>query len=193
MRTIVCIIGKSGAGKDTVLNSIIDKEYDRIRPVVTYTTRPKRANECNGREYNFVSQDDFNKMKAENKVIESRTYHTIKGDWTYFTCESCFADNFCNLMIATPEAVDKLYDYFDADEINVIYLTLDDKKRLLRCIERESVQKCPDYREICRRYLADDKDFCEEKIDQYRHLFRVDTDCSVEDIAKRITDIIKSI
>ncbi|MDO5560807.1 MAG: AAA family ATPase [Oscillospiraceae bacterium] len=193
MRRIICIIGKSGAGKDTALAELLKRNKQDIRPVVTYTTRPRRSSEADGREYYFVDDEVFAKLKEQNKIIESRTYHTFKGDWTYFTCESCFTDGQYNVMIATPEAVDKLCGYFGEEEIHVIFLTLDNKKRLLRCIDREEAQAKPDYSEVCRRYLADDRDFADEQINKYKNIYRVDTDDDISNIADKILDVIKSI
>jgi guanylate kinase len=46
-----------------------------VRRVPTYTTRPARATEINGREYNFVSDEAFSKLREEGRLIEyTRTY-----------------------------------------------------------------------------------------------------------------------
>lgn len=45
-----------------------------------------------------------------------------------------------------------------------IYIEADSKERLLRYINRESLQEKPNYKEVCRRFLADETDFAEEKL-----------------------------
>ena len=56
---LIILMGKSGAGKDTIQNEIIDR-YNFNRFVST-TTRPMRKGEVNGREYHFVSVEEFKK------------------------------------------------------------------------------------------------------------------------------------
>ena len=41
---------------------------------------------------------------------------------------------------------------------------MEDGLRLRRALEREEQQKVPRYKEMCRRFLADEEDFCEEKL-----------------------------
>ena len=55
-------------------------------------------------------------------------------------------------------------DYFGADKVVPIYVEVEDGDRLLRAIAREKKQDIPKYEEMCRRFLADAKDFSEENI-----------------------------
>ena len=175
MGNIFCLIGKSGAGKDTVFNELIKKNIPGLKPVVTYTTRPKRVNETEGKEYHFVDENTLHKLEAEGKVIERRTYHTVNGDWNYFTCSIDLSQSCDYIMIGTPDVVDKLYDYYDDDTVIIIYLELDEKERLLRCINREEMQSAPNYSEVCRRFLADEEDFYKGRFEKYKRLYRVDS------------------
>ena len=45
-----------------------------------------------------------------------------------------------------------------------IYIEVDDGVRLIRAVKREMEQENPHYEELCRRFLADEEDFCEENI-----------------------------
>ena len=47
-----------------------------------------------------------------------------------------------------------------------IYIEVADAERLERSIKREKKQAYPNFSEVCRRYLADEEDFAEEKIVQ---------------------------
>ena len=47
-----------------------------------------------------------------------------------------------------------------------VYIEVPDGIRLLRAVKREENQKKPNYREVCRRYLADEKDFSEENLER---------------------------
>ncbi len=190
MGKLFCIIGKSGAGKDTVFSGILEKNPDLLKPVVTYTTRPKRTSETEGKEYHFVSDTELERLEREGNVIEKRTYHTVYGDWHYFTCSIDISGNSDHIMIGTPDVVDKLYERYDNNSIVVIYLELDDKERLLRCINRESQQKLPNYSEVCRRYLADEQDFSKDRLEKYSNLYKVDSSHSIDQNIKECIEII---
>ncbi len=190
MKRLFCLIGKSGAGKDTVFGELLKRTS--LIPVVTYTTRPMRSGETDGKEYHFVTDDVLKKLEIENKIIEKRTYHTVHGDWNYFTCDIDFSLGEHHVMIGTPEVVKNLVKYYDDDMVVIIYLELDDRKRLERCINRESEQKKPNYSEVCRRYLADEEDFSESEISSYKNLFRINSERSNEENVAECVKIIKS-
>ena len=61
----------------------------------------------------------------------------------------------------------------------MVYLRLDPRLRLLRGIEREAHQATPNYAEVCRRFLADERDFAPEQLATLRNVAYVDTDRTV--------------
>ena len=69
---IVC--APSGAGKTTLVDALL-KADSGIRLSVSYTTRPPRAGEVDGREYHFVSQEKFQEMSAAGAFLESALVH----------------------------------------------------------------------------------------------------------------------
>ncbi len=76
---LIVISGPSGVGKDTV----IERMKERAVPmhfVVTATTRPARPGEVNGRDYIFVSNDEFAEMIESNELLEHAiVYNDYKG------------------------------------------------------------------------------------------------------------------
>ena len=66
---LVVISGPSGAGKDSVLARMKERPLP-YHYAVTATTRPKRAHESNGREYVFVSKDEFRRMIEGDELLE---------------------------------------------------------------------------------------------------------------------------
>ena len=74
---IFCILGKSASGKDTIYASLISISKE-LSPVVTYTTRPRRKGEINGREYHFISMHEMDMMEKNGELIERRNYDTVK-------------------------------------------------------------------------------------------------------------------
>ena len=69
-------------------------------------------------------------------------------------------------MIGTLESYEKMCTYFEAGKMVPVYIEVPDGIRLLRAVKREENQKKPNYREVCRRYLADEKDFSEENLER---------------------------
>ena len=59
---------------------------------------------------------------------------------------------------------EKIRDYFGAERVLPIYIEVEDGERLIRAIGRERTQDTPKYAEMCRRFLADDADFSEDKL-----------------------------
>jgi hypothetical protein len=66
----IVISGPSGAGKSTLLKRLFAEYPDRFGFSISHTTRGPRAGEENGREYHFVSREDFQKLVEQNGFIE---------------------------------------------------------------------------------------------------------------------------
>ncbi len=67
------ISGPSGAGKNTVLNRVLTLR-DRVRYSVSATSRPIRPGEIDGKNYYFVSREDFEKLIAQDALLEHAEY-----------------------------------------------------------------------------------------------------------------------
>ena len=168
MGRIYYLLGKSATGKDTLYKEIL-KRRPKLRTVTMYTTRPIREGETDGVEYFFTDREELERKLASGKVIESRTYQTIAGPWTYYTVDDGqfdVADDESCLMIGTLESYEKMCAYFEVGKMVPVYIEVPDGIRLLRAVKREENQKRPNYREVCRRYLADEKDFSEENLER---------------------------
>lgn len=165
MGKIYCVMGKSSSGKDTVYKKL-KEQYKEFRLIVPYTTRPIREGEKDGVEYYFVDPEQFRAMKEDGKVIESRSYNTKCGIWTYFTADDGQIDLSAAdyLLIGTLVSYQALREYFGEEAIVPIYLEVEDGLRLARALERERRQEKPKYAEMCRRFLADEEDFSEENL-----------------------------
>ena len=189
MGRINYLLGKSATGKDT-LNKEILKRRPKLRTVTMYTTRPIREGETDGVEYFFTDREELERQLASGKVIESRTYQTIAGPWTYYSVDDGHfevADDESCLMIGTLESYEKMCAYFEAGKMVPVYIEVPDGIRLLRAVKREENQKKPNYREVCRRYLADEKDFSEENLERLgitKRYQNTDMEICVEEILR---------
>ena len=185
MGRIHCIIGKSASGKDTLFSSILSSNNGEIIPVVPYTTRPKRLYEKDGVDYVFVSEREMEELEKQGQVVEKRSYQTVHGTWYYFTRTFHMEEKKNYLLITTLEGAISLQRYYGSDLVCVVYLYLDDKDRLLRSIERESKQYKPNYSEVCRRFLADQKDFSDEKLGLIKNIHFINTGDGLEETIAR--------
>ena len=70
---LTVLSGPSAVGKSTVV-SRLRAECPRIWQSVSVTTRPPRSGERDGREYHFVSEQDFEAMAARGDLLESAHY-----------------------------------------------------------------------------------------------------------------------
>ncbi|MDE7224301.1 MAG: guanylate kinase [Acetatifactor sp.] len=162
---MICLMGKSGAGKDSLYKQLMADEELALRPIVSYTTRPIRVGEQDGVEYHFTDESGYLRLQAENRIIEARSYETVHGRWRYFTVaddQLDLAEDYC--MIGTLEAYISLREYFGSGQVIPVLIELDDGERLCRALARERAQEQPRYEEMCRRFLADCQDFDEERI-----------------------------
>ena len=75
----------SGAGKTTIVKHIL-KNFPQVQFSISATTRPIRPNEKDGKDYHFLTIDDFKNKIEENKFIEweevypNQFYGTLQSD-----------------------------------------------------------------------------------------------------------------
>lgn len=193
MGRIIYLMGKSSTGKDTIFKRIVSEGKIEVIKIIPYTTRPIRFDEKQGVEYFFTDDRGFEELLAQHKIIESREYHTYHGLWRYFTVDDGQIDlektNY--IIIGTLEAYVQTVAYFGKQNMVPILIELDDGIRLQRALDREKKQNQPKYQELCRRFLADEEDFSEEKILQAgitHRFYNNDLDCCMEDIYSYVTD-----
>jgi len=165
MGKIYYLMGKSASGKDTVYKRLL-AECPQLKTVVLYTTRPMRDNEQDGVEYYFTTDGQLEDFAKQGKLIEVRTYQTVFGPWSYGTVDDGQIDLSSDdyLVMGTLESYDKMRDYFGAEAVIPVYIQVDDGLRLIRAVNRERQQTEPKYKELCRRFLADEEDFSAENL-----------------------------
>ena len=67
------ISGPSGAGKSSLISDVLDETCGLVKSV-SVTTRPKRKNEKDGEKYRFISNEEFENLKKNKKLLECATY-----------------------------------------------------------------------------------------------------------------------
>ena len=121
----------------------------------------------------------MNELEKNGELIERRDYNTVNGIWSYATGIHSFEANHNYILITTPAAYEKIKRKISDFEIIPIYIEVNDYIRLTRALNREKMNEKQNYAEVCRRFLADEKDFSEEILDklQIRNRFNNDYDC----------------
>jgi guanylate kinase len=133
---LIVISGPSGAGKDTILQRMKERELP-FHFVVTATTRPRRDTEIHGRDYFFVSKEEFARMIDKDELIE---YAIVYGDYKGIPKQqvrdalASGKDVIMRIDVQGAETVRKL-----APEAVLIFITVDSEEELLtRLRERKT-------------------------------------------------------
>ena len=151
-KVIICLVGKSGSGKDSLAQRIANDMH--WHNVVSCTTRPRREYEVEGKDYYFIDNDTFAQKVLNGDMLEA----TYFNSWHYGTMKSALHDGI-NVGVWNPEGYDCLRETIKGDSdiiLQAYWLQCDDKIRLLRQLNRE---EHPDVHEIVRRFSADEEDF----------------------------------
>jgi guanylate kinase len=69
MTTVFIISAPSGSGKSTLTHRLV-AELPNLRFSISYTTRPPRGQEIDGKDYFFISRDEFEKRVANGEFLE---------------------------------------------------------------------------------------------------------------------------
>lgn len=67
---LIVISAPSGAGKTTLVRKLLDRNQSFVFSI-SYTTRKKRPREVDGRDYFFVDETEFNRLRKRNELLES--------------------------------------------------------------------------------------------------------------------------
>ena len=117
-KTIFCILGESGSGKDTLVKYTLDEFKLRLKTVVSYTDREKRENETYGIEHHFVSPDTMTEL-LENREIAA---YTKIGDFRYCTLISDLEES--DIYIIDPNGLNELKSKY-GDRFNFVAIYID--------------------------------------------------------------------
>lgn len=119
---LICIIGRTGSGKDYLAKKLEEKGLKQIK---SYTTRPKR-NE-NEDTHTFITKEEANKITDKIAVTEINGYE-------YFATYSQVKDN--DIYIIDPNGLKVLSENLKDEKMLVVYVKADDNERKNRAINR---------------------------------------------------------
>ena len=184
------ISGSTASSKDTTLKELSNRGV--VKTLLSTTTRPIRATEKQGREYNFITEEEFNKKD----FIEKRVYKVANGDtWYYglsydeiFKCHNNFG-NYAVIVDVQGMRIIKEYvnrTFRGSIEVITIMLKASYYTRINRYLNRDKVTDDM-VKEAIRRMNADMHEI-EPFINEYDIVLR-----SEDDDLERNIKIIKSL
>lgn len=177
---IYCLIGPSGAGKDTIKNEL------KIPHIVSYRTRSKRANEVEGIDGYFITEELFKEMDKYNRWIASTCY---AGNYYGITQDEIFPLNDTSLLyvvdwngvVTLKEALNKINGYSDKD-IVTIFIDSDREE-----VYKRMITQGRNTNEIAKRMQQYDEDILIREKCDYQV---VNLNSKLSDTVKRIYEII---
>jgi len=126
---IYIITGPSGVGKNTIINELsnhLDFYFS-----VSHTTRPRRENEIDGKDYYFISEDEFEKLINTNQMIEYEQY----GDFYYGTSKAELSND-SSIIILDLEVNGATKLLSQNNDYIGIFIDIDDKELVNRLKNR---------------------------------------------------------
>lgn len=144
----IILVGRGASGKDFMRKSL---EQRGFKYAVSYTTRPPRLNEVDGKDYLFISEDQADRMIKADEFYE----HVRFNGWLYGTTKEQFYRD--DVFIMTPKGLSHV-EKKDRATSFVIFLDIDDETRRQRMLERHMPGDTVD-----RRIEADNADFADFK------------------------------
>ena len=132
-KNLYCIVEQTASGKDSLVNDIVASDPTHFNTICSYTSRPKRSNEENGREHYFLTEKEFNELKFLKKqnII---AYTKISKDGISGYQYMALIDELekANIYIIDPNGLENLKENF-SNKINIvsfyIYTPLDQREK----------------------------------------------------------------
>jgi guanylate kinase len=147
-KQVVVIAGPTGSGETTITNEIVKRFPEKVKRLVTATTRAPRAGEKNGVDYYFLNDEEFAREKEKGGILES-TYITNRNTY-YGTYAQDLKEKISSgkIVVVNPDIVGARYfkENFNAVAIFIVPESLD-------AIERRIKERNPELseRDIAKR------------------------------------------
>ena len=120
MSNIVVITAPSAAGKTTLIKKYLSNHPNAFFSV-SYTTRPQRAGEVDGKDYYFIDKEKFEQMINDGDFIEWALVHDNYYGTSFKELEK--ADNEDNILILDIDIQGALYIKSKGVDANYIFIT----------------------------------------------------------------------
>lgn len=147
---IIVLTGASGSGKTTIENEL--STHYGYQKIIPYTTRKPRPGEQNGRDYYFISNNEFEEM---NKLGLFATCEEYSQERKYATLKSDYIEGE-RVVVLTPNGLRQLNRYMKMANLFIVYIQANLGTRIKRYINRiGDIFSYDDKNEICSRVERD--------------------------------------
>lgn len=127
---MIILLGESASGKSSIEKELV-RNYG-LSKIISYTTRPKRINEVNGIDYNFVNEKYFEKLKSTDFFSET----TVYNGWLYGTAKKdCLNETENKVMILSPYSLRQVKKIPNLKAVS-FYIQVPRRERLIKCLQR---------------------------------------------------------
>ncbi len=134
---LLCILGFSGSGKDTITQELISKFG--FKKVIQHTNRPRRACEIKGIDYHFISTAEFEKGIKNCDFVTYRHFNTREGKWYYGVKNDALGQTDKEILIIDIEGLIELKNNVKHQDIISIFINVDYARRYERVKKRTDV------------------------------------------------------
>ena len=66
---LVIVSGPSGGGKGTIEDNLLSRNTQEYKRVSTFTTRPRRQSERDSKQYNFTTQENYDRLFSQGRLM----------------------------------------------------------------------------------------------------------------------------
>ena len=132
---IIIISSPSGAGKTTICKYLL-KKIDNVKLSISYTTRPKRKNEKNEKDYFFVNREQFNKLAKKNYFVETAKVFDYYYGTPIENINKSFKKNNHILFDIDWQGAKKIRKSYDKSQIIDFFILPPNKKELKSRLEK---------------------------------------------------------
>jgi len=179
---LIVISGPSGSGKGTIIKEVMKKIPDLIYSV-SYTTRPKREVEIEGKDYFFISKDEFEKLIDEDFFIEwAKVYDYYYGTSKEFVLNN-LNDNRDVILEIEIQGAKKIREIYDKKNVIFIFIAPPDFKELEKRIMNRKRGETEE--EIKKRM-----DFAKKEIEESKNYDYIIINDNINKAVKKIVNII---
>ena len=134
-KKLIIISSPSGAGKTTICKFLL-KKIKNVELSISYTTRHKRINEINGKDYYFIDKKKFFSLIKENYFVESASVFQNYYGSPHSNINKAFKNNNHILFDIDWQGARKLRNNFSANQIIDFFILPPNKKELKRRLKK---------------------------------------------------------
>lgn len=185
-KKLFCIIGPSGSGKSTLVSYA--RKILGYGEIVSTTTRLPRTGEVDGKDYHFVTREDFKKIEMiEVDEYSNNFYGTAQKDLDY-----AYSQSDCAFMVVTYEGAKSLEKIFIEKNLGIEVVTVFVYTPIEE-LEKRMINRGDDLDKVKERIanIHSRKEY--ENKEKTDHVFHANINLSIEESCQQFTDFIQTL